>query len=146
MIRYTGRRKADGSCEVRRIGADGKNQIMKSRRISGINHSPTGFEWGYAGSGPAQLALALLYDATGGDGDRSVRLHQGFKFAVIAKLDRDAEWELTDEDVLREAVRLEERRKAEVCTYPRCRCIVQTSTTSPEPTCPMGLRKAEATS
>ena len=26
------------------------------------NHSPTGFEWGYAGSGPAQLALALLAD------------------------------------------------------------------------------------
>lgn len=24
------------------------------------NHSPTGFEWGYGGSGPAQLALALL--------------------------------------------------------------------------------------
>ena len=22
------------------------------------NHSPTGFEWGYGGSGPAQLALA----------------------------------------------------------------------------------------
>ena len=26
------------------------------------NHSPTGFEWGYGGSGPAQLALALLAD------------------------------------------------------------------------------------
>jgi hypothetical protein len=24
------------------------------------NHSPTGFEWGFLGSGPAQLALALL--------------------------------------------------------------------------------------
>jgi len=24
------------------------------------NHSPDGFEWGYAGSGPAQLALAIL--------------------------------------------------------------------------------------
>ena len=26
------------------------------------NHSPDGFEWGYYGSGPAQLALALLCD------------------------------------------------------------------------------------
>lgn len=26
------------------------------------NHSPDGFEWGYAGSGPAQLALAILLD------------------------------------------------------------------------------------
>lgn len=24
------------------------------------NHSPTGFSWGYLGSGPAQLALAIL--------------------------------------------------------------------------------------
>ena len=29
------------------------------------NHSPTGFEWGYGGSGPAQLALAILLDCTG---------------------------------------------------------------------------------
>ena len=28
-------------------------------------HSPTGFEWGFSGSGPAQLALALLLDHTG---------------------------------------------------------------------------------
>jgi len=26
-----------------------------------VNHSPTGFEWGYEGSGPAQLAFAILY-------------------------------------------------------------------------------------
>ena len=29
-----------------------------------VNHSPDGFQWGYPGSGPAQLALALLYDVT----------------------------------------------------------------------------------
>ena len=28
-------------------------------RLDMRNHSPTGFEWGYGGSGPAQLALAL---------------------------------------------------------------------------------------
>jgi Family of unknown function (DUF6166) len=27
-------------------------------RLDLWNHSPTGFEWGYGGSGPAQLALA----------------------------------------------------------------------------------------
>jgi hypothetical protein len=31
------------------------------------NHSPTGFEWGYSGSGPAQLALALAADVLGDD-------------------------------------------------------------------------------
>lgn len=25
-----------------------------------VDHSPDGFSWGYAGSGPSQLALALL--------------------------------------------------------------------------------------
>lgn len=35
------------------------------------NHSPDGFEWGYSGSGPAQLALALAADVLGDD-DRAV--------------------------------------------------------------------------
>lgn len=30
----------------------------QSRKI--YNHSPDGFNWGYGGSGPAQLALAVL--------------------------------------------------------------------------------------
>ena len=48
-----------------------------------FNHSPNGFQWGYEGSGPAQLALAILLDLTG-DPDLSVRLHQDFKRALIA--------------------------------------------------------------
>ena len=46
-------------------------------RLDLFNHSPTGFSWGYGGSGPAQLALALLADALGDDG-LAVRLHQAF--------------------------------------------------------------------
>ena len=49
------------------------------------NHSPTGFEWGYGGSGPAQLALALLADHLGND-QEAVAYHQHFKFAVIARV------------------------------------------------------------
>lgn len=36
-------------------------------RTDVANHSPTGHEWGYGGSGPAQLALDLLLDATHDD-------------------------------------------------------------------------------
>lgn len=43
-----------------------------------FNHSPDGFSWGYNGSGPAQLALAILLEVTG-DPQLSVRLHQAFK-------------------------------------------------------------------
>jgi hypothetical protein len=49
------------------------------------NHSPTGFEWGYGGSGPAQLALALLADCLGDD-ERACVLHQEFKRKVVANL------------------------------------------------------------
>lgn len=30
-----------------------------------VRHSPDGFEWGYGGSGPAQLAFAILLHLTG---------------------------------------------------------------------------------
>ena len=61
------------------------------------NHSPTGFEWGYAGSGPAQLALALLADALGNPEEAS-RYHQEFKRLIVAKLEAD-HWTLTQEQI-----------------------------------------------
>lgn len=61
------------------------------------NHSPTGFEWGYGGSGPAQLALAILAHHLGDD-ERAVRLHQQFKHQVVARLPRGA-WKLTSSQV-----------------------------------------------
>jgi hypothetical protein len=67
-------------------------------RLDLDNHSPTGFEWGYGGSGPAQLALALLADALGDD-QLALRLHQPFKWRVIAKLERDADWKMTGDAV-----------------------------------------------
>jgi len=30
-----------------------------------VRHSPTGFEWGYLGSGPSDLALSILWDFMG---------------------------------------------------------------------------------
>ena len=58
------------------------------------NHSPDGFERGYAGSGPAQLALALLSDCLGDD-HTAAKFYQDFKFGVVAKLAHDR-WTLTD--------------------------------------------------
>ena len=45
------------------------------------NHSPDGFNWGYHGSGPSQLALAIVLKLTGKAGD-----YQEFKRAVIANI------------------------------------------------------------
>jgi hypothetical protein len=61
------------------------------------NHSPTGFEWGYAGSGPAQLALALLADHLA-DRQEALDFYQSFKFAIVARLEH-LRWELTSEQI-----------------------------------------------
>ena len=60
---YDGARLDEG-CEVYVRLADGRRYPLDARRDI-RNHSPDGFEWGYGGSGPAQLALAILADAVG---------------------------------------------------------------------------------
>jgi hypothetical protein len=45
------------------------------------NHSPDGFNWGYAGSGPSQLALAIVLELTG-----KAEGYQDFKFETIANI------------------------------------------------------------
>lgn len=52
-----------------------------------VQHSPTGIEWGYHGSGPADLALSTLRCFT--DAEAAERLHQRFKEDVIATLPRE---------------------------------------------------------
>jgi hypothetical protein len=52
---------------------------------------------GYGGSGPAQLALAILADHLGDDA-AAVCLHQVFKWSVVAKLD-SAERRLSPRDI-----------------------------------------------
>src|SRR5262245_28903746 len=48
------------------------------------NRSPTGFEFGYGGSGPSQLALAILLDFKGKA--PAPPLYQAFKWKFIAPL------------------------------------------------------------
>jgi hypothetical protein len=62
-----------------------------------VNHSPNGFEWGYGGSGPAQLALAILLDLTG-DAGRSEHLHQPFKWKFIASAPKGG-FRLTEDEI-----------------------------------------------
>ena len=87
-----------------------------SMRLNIRNHSPTGLAWGYGGSGPAQLALAILCEEYGEDVDKHPVYYQDFKWAVIAKLDFHKAWSLTS-DQIRESVQrlkhdLEKQRKA----------------------------------
>jgi hypothetical protein len=96
VVSYRGFRQ-DGRAVVQMVGPGSRVRELPLR-LDLSNHSPTGFEWGFGGSGPAQLALALLAHATGDD-RLALRLHQNFKFKVIGRLDRDAEWMLSRDTV-----------------------------------------------
>lgn len=91
---YRGARFPDGRCEVNVFWTDAVSRRSRALplRTDLVNHSPTGFEWGYSGSGPAQLALAILADVAGDE--VAVRKHQAFKREFIAPLDAADPWEI----------------------------------------------------
>lgn len=57
-----------------------------------IRHSPDGFNWGYSGSGPAELARCLLWDVMGYEPEPA--LYQAFKAEVISGLVQDQPWQM----------------------------------------------------
>ncbi len=89
---YQGKRTGTG-CIVEKDGE------VLDWRLDLFNHSPSGLEWGYNGSGSAQLALAILADYLDDD-DEAVQLHQDFARLCIAGLEHD-EWEMTENQVRR---------------------------------------------
>lgn len=100
---YIGERRENGETVVT-VGTEGVGLgVPLDPRFDLYSHSPTGFEWGYAGSGPAQLALAICADFLGDD-QRARRVYQEFKENVIAPLEDDI-WGFT-EVFLREQIAL----------------------------------------
>ena len=65
-------------------------------RLDLRNHSPDGFEWGYPGSGPAQLALAIL--AVEFDDEFALDHYQKFKDDFITPI-RDGDWGLESSSI-----------------------------------------------
>jgi uncharacterized protein DUF6166 len=90
MKRYEGRREGRAVT----VTVDGR---PLNPRLDLWNHSPTGFEWGYGGSGPAQLALAILADHLGNN-RQALDFHHRFKWAVIAELPGRG-WRLTSLEI-----------------------------------------------
>jgi len=104
---YTGRRGPQG-CVVWAIAGNGERKPLNPRQEL-RNHSPTGFEWGYGGSGPAQLALAILAEHLGND-DAALNLYQDFKWACIAQI-CGANWSLSSEEIDNCLARLSEQQE-----------------------------------
>lgn len=74
----SGERASDGTARVW-IGGDRPLPHV-------VHHSPTGFEWGYGGSGPADLALSILSFVIGPE-RATVGIHDGNRCGALA-------WEL----------------------------------------------------
>src|SRR5713226_1143049 len=108
-------------CMVRHING-GNPTLPPPYRLPHANlHSPTGFECGYGGSGPADLAASILADffnvnartvaaAYRGrpsrkprptDAEKVVHLHQDFKAGIISqiKLGNGQEHQLTGDEI-----------------------------------------------
>ena len=95
MNHYLGMRGPKGEALVEMNGHP--FDPARSRQVR--NHSPDGFEWGYGGSGQAQLALAILLEEV--DEDSALNLYQDFKWVVIASL--EGEW-MMDSHSIRSAL------------------------------------------
>lgn len=104
-IPSTPRASSAGSSSISRVGGtkpskplpilEAASDIVLTRAADGtasanvphalVRHSPTGFEWGYAGSGPAELALNILIKFGCSEAE-AWELHQEFKVAFIASM------------------------------------------------------------
>lgn len=94
---YTVRRVSVGIVKLfRREDQDPENkeqEITPERSLSLRLHSPDGFGFGYTGSGPAQLALAILLDVFKGDVPLVLDNYQAFK------VDKVSSWKLQEAEI-----------------------------------------------
>ena len=80
--------RLSGDNETRDVYLDGK-WLDPAPSQKYHNHSPDGFNWGYGGSGCAQLALAIMLALTGkADG------YQDFKWKTIATIPFDKSFDI----------------------------------------------------
>ena len=96
MKTYQGQR-LEYSAFVEVISCDGNIMDLDPAASRAIqDHSPDGFDWGYDGDRPAQLALAILLDVTD---DAAIALEHYKKFKSAYVVHWENTWELSSEDV-----------------------------------------------
>ncbi len=69
-----------------------------------VRHSPTGMNWGYGGSGPADLARSIVWDVLGRE--PTAVEYQAVKWALVSPLPAEG-GEITEEQVRAVLARLE---------------------------------------
>ncbi len=97
---YKGSRFAHDALEnkiwVQRGPGRPMEELLPHRSLTVHSASPTGFEWGYRGSGPYQLALALLLEH--GVPDAEALVMAGDFLSVVAGFPRE-DWLITDDEI-----------------------------------------------
>ena len=73
-------------------------ELSPERSQALMNHSLTGFAWGYGGSGPAQLALALLLEIARNT-EMALLWYQDVKRHIIARLPQ-ADFTLDSQEII----------------------------------------------
>lgn len=81
-----------GFIETGNVYIDGK-KLEPSRSQQIFNHSPDGFQWGYLGSGPSQLALAILLEFT--PEKEALKFYQIFKRLHVSVWTFNKDFEVT---------------------------------------------------
>jgi hypothetical protein len=92
---YRGKRDANQTAVVTKQIDDLPEQPL-DLRLDLRRHSPSGGEWGYNGSGPAQTALGILADVMGDE--FAADHYQRLKFDIIGRLPREG-FEITADAV-----------------------------------------------
>jgi hypothetical protein len=84
---------------------NGKVQLLDPR-IDLELCSPDGLSWGYPGSGPAQLAVAMLMEVLG-DWERVQRIRHRFHDRLLARIPQNRNWTADGADILAIALEIE---------------------------------------
>lgn len=91
---YKGTNTGPGPQSVMVINGEYKH-LLRHR----VRHSPDGFQWGYGGSGPAELARCILFDLLGKQRESFINsIYQEFKRKFIETADKDLEIKAEDID------------------------------------------------
>ena len=73
-----------------------------------VFHSPDGFNWGYGGSGPSELARCLCLEVLGKDKGKSWH-YQDFKNKYVSNWDNN--WEISTEEIKQWANQMENKNE-----------------------------------
>ena len=89
------------SREVLIIDENRSVRILKPERSQTVkNHSPDGFNWGYTGSGPAQLALAILLEVINDEAKALAHYRDFERQAIAAIKSQETNWEIEENKIL----------------------------------------------